>query len=109
MGAGVGSRWVVRVGARWVLGCDRGGFWGVPMHWGGCRGGYRIGYRGGQGEMPALRADTGADSGGWVPGCRRPEVPVRRVGAGIGTEVGTELGNALGTGVLRGLPMRRGG
>lgn len=46
-GADVGSRWVVRVGARWVLGRDRGGYRGMLMHWGGCRRGYRIGYQGG--------------------------------------------------------------
>lgn len=45
--ADVGSRWVVRVGARWMLGCDRGGYRGMLMHWGGCRRGYRIGYQGG--------------------------------------------------------------
>lgn len=50
--------------------------------------------------MPARRMDTGVDNGGWVRGCRCPEMPVRRVGTGMGTELGTEL-------VFRALPMRR--
>lgn len=90
-GAGVGSLWVVRMGARWVLGCDREGHWRVPMHWGQCQGGYRNEYQRGEREVPARRVDTGVDNGGWVRGCRCPEMPVRRVDTGMGTELGTEL------------------
>lgn len=79
------------------------------MHWGGCRGGNRNGYQGGQREMPALQVDTGMDNGGWVLGCRCPEMPVRRVGTGMGTEPGIALGIALGTGGAQGAADAPGG
>lgn len=59
--------------------------------------------------MPALRADTGVDNGGWVLGYRCPEMPVCRVGTGMGTQPATELGIALGTGAVQGTADAPGG